>query len=179
MKEMAYPTRKPLRLSGYNYSTPGAYFVTLCVQNRRCLFALEPVGNGLCAVPPAQNQIIHKWLKETENKFGIVIDKYVVMPNHVHLLVRIVTEEAYWLSQTERHTGCSLLEDAIQWFKTMTTNAYIQGVKAGAFVPFEKKLWQKSYYDHVIRGEADYKDIWTYIDNNPAKWQEDHLYMSQ
>lgn len=176
---MAYPTRKPLRLNGYNYNTPGAYFVTICVQKRRCLFELEPVGNALCGVPSAQNQMIHKWIKETENKFGILVDKYVIMPNHIHLLIRIQESGNDRLSQTERHTGRSLLEEAMCWFKTMTTNEYIKGVKAGIFPAFEKKLWQKSYYDHIIRGDEDYKEAWTYIDNNPAKWQEDHLYMSQ
>lgn len=173
---MEYPTRKSLRLSSYNYSTPGAYFVTICVQKKRCLFELEPVGNGLRAVPSAQNQIIHKWIKETENKFGITVDKYVVMPNHIHLLIRIMENDHYLLSQTERHTGRSLLEDAMRWFKTMTTNEYIKGVKAGIFPPFEKKLWQKSYYDHIIRGDEDYREVWIYIDNNPAKWKEDRFY---
>ena len=58
----------------------------------------------------------------------------------------------------------------------MTTNAYIQGVKQCLYPPFEKKLWQKSYYDHIIRNENDYQETWMYIENNPAKWSEDRLY---
>lgn len=158
---MDSPNRKPLRLKNYDYSASGYYFVTLCVQDRKHLFEIENnnVGNDLCVVP-LQNQIIHKWLKETENKFNIKFDKYVIMPNHIHMIAVI----------TERHTGRSL-HDAMRWFKTMTTNEYIKEVKNGNLKPFDKKLWQKSYFDHIIRGEQDYLEIWQYIENNPLKYQ--------
>ncbi len=161
------PKRKQNRLNGYDYSTEGYYFITLCVQNKNHLFKIEKdsVGNDLCVVPPTQNKIIHKWLKETENKFNIKFDKYVIMPNHIHLIAII----------TERHIGRSL-QDAMRWFKTMTTNEYIKEVKNGNLKSFDRKLWQKSYYDHIIRGEEDYQEIWQYIENNPAKWEEDEFY---
>ena len=157
---MEMPSRKQNRLPDYDYSQEGSYFVTLCTQNRARLFEMEtPVGNGLCAVPEG-NGIIHKWVRETENKFpGVVIDKYVIMPDHLHLIVTI----------KERHAGRSL-PDAMRFFKTMTTNEYIRGVKDGVVTPFDGKLWQKSYYDHVIRNQQDYNEIWEYIENNPAKW---------
>ncbi len=76
---MDLPKRKPTRLKGYDYSQSGAYFITICTQNREQFFEMENVGNDLCVVPPEQNRIIHKWLKETENKFdNIKIDKYVI-----------------------------------------------------------------------------------------------------
>ena len=87
------------------------------------------------------------------------------MPNHIHLLVNI----------TERHIGRSL-QDAIHFFKTMTTNDYINKVKDHLLPPFQNKLWQKSYYDHVIRDESDYTRIWNYIDTNPLKWNDDCFY---
>jgi len=123
-------------------------------------FEIESVGNDLCVVPCLQNQIVHKWIKETENKFGnIKIDKYVIMPNHLHLIVSI----------TKRHAGRSL-QDAMRFFKTMTTNEYIQCVKNESLPSFDKKLWQKFYFDHVIRNEQDFKETWEYIENNPMKW---------
>ena len=182
---MEIPQRKQNRLSEYDYGQEGAYFVTLCTQNRSRLFQMElPVGNGkrhdtqvvpygaipdgvgggngtthrLC--PTAGNAIIHKWVQETENKFpNIAIDKYVIMPDHLHLIVTI----------KERHAGRSL-PDVMRFFKTMTTNEYIRGVKDGTLTPFDGKLWQKSYYDHVIRNQQDYNEIWQYIENNPTKW---------
>ena len=170
---MEMPNRKQNRLGAFDYGQEGAYFVTLCTQNRARLFQMElPVGNGLCAVPDnengttrrscptVENQIIHKWIWETENKFpGVVIDKYVIMPDHLHLMVTI----------KERHAGRSL-PDVMRFFKTMTTNEYIRRVKDGVLTPFDGKLWQKSYYDHVIRNQQDYNEIWQYIENNPAKW---------
>ena len=120
---------------------------------------MENVGNDLCVVPPEQNRIIHKWLKETENKFdNIKIDKYVIMPNHIHIIVVI----------TERHIGRSL-HDVMRWFETMATNEYIRDIKKGA-------LFQKSFHDHIIRNEQDYQKIWEYIDTNPLKWELDCFY---
>ena len=156
---MNLPQRKPNRLENYDYGRIGCYFVTLCTQNRQPLFCVESVGNDLCVVPPTQNKLIHKWVMETENKFpNIKIDKYVIMPDHLHFIFNI----------TERHTGRSL-QDAISFFKTMTTNEYIKGVKNNTFPPFNKKVWQKSYYDHIIRNQDDYNEIWEYIQNNPTK----------
>ena len=163
---MNLPKRKPTRLKEYDYSTPGAYFVTICTQNKEKLFEIENVGNDLCVVPPQQNKIIHKWIKETENKFdNIKIDKYVIMPNHIHIIVVI----------TERHTGRSL-HDVMQWFETMATNEYIRYVKKGVLKPFNMKLFQKSFHDHIIRDENDYRKIWEYIDTNPLKWEMDCFY---
>ena len=160
---MELAKRKPTRLKGYDYSAPGAYFVTICTQGRQHLFEIESVGNDLSVVPPKQNAIIHKWLKEAENKFdNIKIDKYVIMPNHIHIIVMI----------TERHIGRSL-HDVMRWFKTMVTNEYICEVKCGALKPFNKKLFQKSYHDHIIRSKEDYDKIWEYIHTNPLKWESD------
>lgn len=62
------------------------------------------------------------------------------------------------------------------WYKTMTANAYIRAVKADILPPHEKHVWQRGYYDYVVRGEKDYLEIWQYIDNNPAQWREDKYY---
>ena len=158
---MKLPERKKNRLKNYDYSQEGCYFVTLCTHNRQNLFVLEQsrVGNDLCVVPFLQNEIIHKWIKETENKFqNIKFEKYVIMPDHLHFIVNI----------KERHIGRSL-RDIMQFFKTMTTNDYIKNIKNGNLKPFDKKIWQKSYYDHIIRNQDDYNEKWDYIENNPQK----------
>ena len=157
---MPLPQRKQTRLEKFDYGEIGCYFVTLCTQKRQHIFEIEhAVGNDLRVVPPIQNQIIHKWIKETENKFSnIRFDKYVIMPDHLHFILNI----------KERHAGRSL-QDVMRYFKTMTTNEYIRGVKNNILSPFNKKLWQKSYYDHIIRNQEDYNEVWEYIDNNPQK----------
>jgi len=140
--------------------------VTLCTRNRAHLFQMEQtVGNGLRAVPHAiPNQIIHKWITETQHKFSnIKIDKYVIMPDHLHLIITI-----------EKQCSSISLPDIMRFFKTMTTNEYMRGIKAGLLPPFDQNLWQKSYYDHIIRNQQDYQEIWEYIENNPAKWMLVH-----
>lgn len=158
--------RKPNRLGCYDYGNMGCYFVTMCTQKRARLFEMElpPVpgeeNTGTTHWSFPTNAIIHEWINVVQMKYpNIRVDRYVIMPDHVHLLVTI-TEEIFG----------SALPDVMRFFKTMTTNAYIRGVKAGCFPPFEGKLWQKSYYDHVIRNRQDYEEVWEYIENNPAKW---------
>lgn len=94
------------------------------------------------------------------------------MPNHIHLLMQVASCDA------AGHMGPAL-QAVVQWYKTMTTNACIRAVKAGVSPPFNNRVWQRSYYDHVIRNEQDYLRIWQYIDDNPAKWAEDEYYTSE
>jgi REP element-mobilizing transposase RayT len=99
----------------------------------------------------------------------VFADKFVVMPNHIHAIILI------------QHNGTTqgsfpTLSDYLQRFKALTTKLYIDGVKNGQYPPFHKKIWQKSFHDHIIRNELEYKKIWEYIDTNPLKWQEDCYY---
>ena len=147
--------------------------MTICTQDRATLFG-EIVGAALCGRPnnfsepagmascPASgtggrpdnaDKMISKWLMETENKFpGIKIDKYVIMPNHIHFLVYL----------QGGHAGPPLHE-IVEWFKTMTTNEYIKGVKTGLYSPFNKRIWQRNYFERIIRDEAEYQQIGQYI----------------
>ena len=174
---MEYPKRKRLRLPDFDYTTQGAYFVTLCTQDKKHLFQIDETDK---VIPEPhithslqmdeismQNRIIHHWINEIHNKFqDVKVDKYVIMPNHIHLIVFL----------NDRHTACPL-QDVMRWFKTMTTNAYIKAVEKGDLERFDGKLWQRGYYDHIIRNEQDYLDIWNYIDGNPSKWFEDPYYI--
>ena len=98
------------------------------------------------------------FIKTQADIITTLFEKYVIMSDHLHFIIRI----------TERHAGRSL-QDVMRFFKTMTTNEYIRNVREGAVLPFKQKLWQKSYYDHIIRSEQDYYEIWEYIENNPKR----------
>ena len=164
---MDKPNRKPNRIPNFDYSQEGTYFVTLCTHNRASIFQMETPSGSTSHFPSCslQNRLIHKWIKETQSKYqNIIIDKYVIMQDHLHLLITI----------NQSRKGASL-EEIMRFFKTMTTNEYIRGVKSGFLPPFDKKLWQKSYYDHVIRNFQDYQETWAYIENNPAKWKYIHV----
>ena len=100
-KKHDLPKRKQNRLNNYDYGQNGCYFVTVCTHNRQRLFEIEPhaVGNDLCVVPCLQNEIIRNWINKTQIKFpNAKFDKYVIMPDHLHFIIRL----------TERHAGRSL-----------------------------------------------------------------------
>ncbi len=159
---MDLPQRKNLRLKDYDYSLNNVYFVTVCTHNRANLFG-EIVGATLRGRPNNPDKMIEKWIFELENKYcELKIDKYIIMPDHIHLLISIN-------SKTGDHIG-SPLPEIINWFKTMTTNEYIKGVKSGKYTSFDKHLWQIGYYDHIIRCDQDYEETWRYIEENPLKY---------
>ena len=156
--------RQSIRLKNYDYSSTGMYYVTICTQDRANLFG-DIVGAALRGRPGNADQMVAKWLMETENKFsGTNIEKFIVMPNHIHFIVCI----------QGGHIGPPL-HDIIEWFKTMTTNEYIRGVKSGLYPPFNKRIWQRNYFERIIRDDAEYQRKWQYIEENPARWAEDEL----
>ena len=122
---------------------------------------------------------------ELKNKYqDVTIGPYVIMPNHVHFILQKGAasgdtgdhsgDTGDHSGDTGDHTG-SPLRDVVGWFKTMTTNAYIRGVRNGLYEPFEKRLWQRNYYEHIIRNEQEYVSITEYIENNPSNWHEDSM----
>ena len=158
---MSVQKRKSPRLKEYDYSLPGAYFVTVCTKEKKCLLS-EIVGEGLCPLPENRLTPIGEEIKSSirfinDNYPGVTIDRYVIMPNHIHLIVIIETGG----------DGTPPLQDIIGRLKSYTTGKY------GA------ELWQRSYHDHIIRGEEDYQKIWNYIDENPLKWELDCFYKNR
>ena len=156
--DMKIPQRKPTRLDGFDYSSPGAYFVTICTKDKKCLLS-EIVGEGLCPLPENRLTPIGEEIKSSirfinDNYPGVTINRYVIMPNHIHLIVIIETGG----------DGTPPLQDIIGRLKSYTT------VKYGA------ELFQRSFHDHIIRGEKDYIKIAEYIDTNPLKWESDCFY---
>jgi len=109
--------------------------------------------------------MILKWYnKLADNFIGLRLIEMVLMPNHIHFI----------LNKEDENQDISLSK-MIQWFKTMTTNAYIKGVKEGKFQAFDKRVWQRNYYEHIIRDESSYYTLIEYIQNNPKTWKEDSL----
>jgi REP element-mobilizing transposase RayT len=123
--------------------------------------------------------MINKWWLELENKFKqIKLDEHIIMPNHMHGIIiinessvgddlRVVPQD----NDKKREMRDNLsLPEIIQWFKTMTTNDYIKGVKQNIYAPFKNHLWQRSYYDRIIRNEKELNNTREYIYYNPLKW---------
>ena len=147
-----FPQRKNTRLPEYDYSLNGAYFITVCTHNRRKILS-DVVGEGLCALPKIRlsglGQIIHNCIEYINTYHFVRVDSYVIMPDHIHLLISI--------NAPEGHRGPSL-QHIMQQFKSYTTH------KA------KRKFWQRSFYDHIVRNEDDLKDINDYIVANPIMW---------
>lgn len=142
----------------------------------------------------AAGLMVDRLIKELENKFpDIRIDEYVIMPNHIHLIIENIglhhatavhvdlcvdpknDDNDIKRSAEGEHKG-SALHHVVRWLKTMTTNYYIQGVKTLGWEPFDKKIWHRNYYEHIIRDDRAYQNIAQYIKNNPLKWNEDKFY---
>ena len=156
------PKRKNTRLKGYDYSQPGYYFVTICTKDRQRLF--WKVG-ATCGRPDLELQLtsVGHTVNEEINKISsifnnIKINKYVIMPNHVHMII-VISEES------GRSKTAPTISRIIQQFKGSITRQ----------VGFP--IWQKLFYDHIIRNEKEYQKVWEYIDTNPLKWEEDEYYM--
>ena len=149
---MTYYERKSARIPGFDYSSVHYYFITICADHHRCIFGsvnqLNTFGN-----------IAKEDILQLEKHFdNIRIDKFVVMPNHVHMIVVI----DHWKENVDIPTLVSL-------YKAGVTR------KIRIHQP-NMTVWQRSFHDHVIRDQRSYEKIWNYIENNPLKWEEDCFY---
>ncbi len=175
--------RRSIRIKGYDYSQDGLYYITVCAQNRICLFG--KIDNGKMILNDVGKMLENEWLKLAERFKNIVLHEYVVMPNHCHAILEIVGASLV-VAPNNGNTQiigqpqgiAPTIGDIIGAFKSITTMEYIRGVKNGIWQPFNKKLWQRNYWDyweHIIRNEKSYIQISEYIINNPENWKNDTL----
>jgi len=170
--------RKSIRLKGYDYSREGLYFITICVNERKHLFG-KIVGASLCGCPMMilndAGMMVEKRYWELENKFlNQKCCEMVIMPNHFHCIIELNGQPQNGQPQGIAPTG-KTVGDIIGAFKSITTNEYIRGVKNLNWEPFNNRLWQRNYWEHIIRDEKSYNKISEYIKNNPINWNIDKL----
>ena len=186
--------RKSIRLPGYDYSTPGLYYITICTQNREHWFghvAKSPanVGADPCIGPPPTARVelseiglmVETYWNKLPRKFpNIILDEFVIMPNHIHGIVEMrenVHEGGpiHGSAPTPGPTTASTtVPRVVQWFKQMTTNAFIRHHRENHTF-FDRRLWQVDYYERIVRGNEDLERIREYIRNNPQKWKIDQM----
>jgi putative transposase len=177
--------RRSIRLHGYDYSAPGKYFVTICVQRRECLYG--EVIKGEMKLNDA-GRMVEKWWRELANKFPLVdLDEHITMPNHFHGIIVIVdrrerANDLFHARKSKDQIAQAMagvpeksapLPEIVQWFKTMTTKEYIRGVKELGWPRFDRKLWQRNYYEHTIFSLKALRNIRHYIRANPLMWLYD------
>ena len=153
MNYFNHPVRKPTRLKNYDYSSTGAYFITICSFSRECILS-DITDNKILLTSKGKTseQQIHDLSLRYRN---ICIDEYVIMPNHIHMIIIIREPGGASPSPT--------VSDIIRVFKSQTTR----------LCDCNGKLFQRSFHDHIIRNEADYDLIKKYIQNNPLNWHSD------
>jgi len=162
IKKQLLPNRKTIRLKEYDYNTPGAYFITVCTESRKNILwnkvgadIIRPQNIPLSKTGQLVKYAIEQIIVHYDN---ISVDNYCIMPNHIHLLLSITTD------------------DSGRIISAPTISNVVGSLKRWVSKQCGKPIWQKSFYDHIIRNQNDYSETYNYIDNNPIKWIEDEFY---
>jgi REP element-mobilizing transposase RayT len=170
---MEYPYRKKNRLEAHHYSQNGAYFITICTEKRKCLLS-EIVGGGVLDAPATHlhtyGAVVDRRIRQMNQVYtNAQTVKYVIMPNHVHLLICIDRMEGSTGNGTSRTPSPTneIIPRYISTFKRLCNRE------------FGCNIWQRSYHDRIIRDDAEYQMIWNYIDTNPIRWEQDCFYMEE
>ena len=165
--------RKSMRLPNYDYSQNGAYFVTICTKNRRYLFS-EVVGSihestAKIKLKP-YGRIVDEIINNLSERFDINIDNYIIMPNHIHMIISIENSSIKRSIRESTLRNRSTISKVVGYLK-MNTSKQVHKINP------DKDVWQRSYFDHIIRDEKDYLTKWNYIDGNPSIWESDDYFI--
>ncbi len=169
--------RRSIRLPGYDYSQSGSYFITICTHNRECLFG-EIVNNEM-VLNEYGNIVKNCWIETKIIRPGIQLDEFVVMPNHFHGII-VITDEyrknvgAYCdtpLHENRFHSPSRTIGSIVRGFKSQTTKQ-INQIRQTPGMP----VWQRNYYEHIVRDKMDLHRIRQYIMDNPKNWEMDKNY---
>ena len=151
--------RKPNRLKEFDYGQNGAYYITICTKDRKQILS-EIVGDDAHIVPKPYGWIAEKYIRNVPE-----IEKYIIMPDHIHMIIRLDNGSMRASTPTDIvgtdaniHPQHNRVATIVRSLKTLVTKE------------IGEPIFQRSYYDHVIRNERDYNEIWEYIENNPRKW---------
>ncbi len=166
--------RRSIRLKNYDYSSPGAYFVTICINDRQCL--LGKIVNRKTKLNKTGEIIYDEWLKTSIIRMNVKLDEFIIMPNHLHGIIIITNGNGLVVGANRRfvptriaqnnkmkpNTLCSIIAQ----FKSVATKR----IRQNGFPNFQ---WQRNYYEHIIRNESELNRIRKYIQNNPQQWEID------
>lgn len=154
---MSFETRKKNRLKNYDYSNKGAYFITICTTNRsNILWGQTKYERNSMAHFSRIGLLVDRYIKQISQIYqNVEIDRYVIMPDHIHMIILITKSGRSMIAPTD-YTS---IHQIIKQFKGIVSK------EAGM------SIWQKSFFDHIIRDENEYYEISKYIINNPKKYQ--------
>ncbi|GIK59212.1 MAG: transposase [Ignavibacteriota bacterium] len=185
------PQRKNIRLKEYDYSFPGWYYVTICTFNRINLFG--KIADGKMVLNEDGKIVEEEWLQTKEIRKNVDLDYYIIMPNHLHgiIIIEQSFEDVIIKGRGELNSPEKIDSGRIQYAPTNDTfispshtlGAIVRGFKSSVTKKIrelsgnsELRIWQRNYYEHIIRNDNDLHRIRTYIQNNPLKWELDEYY---
>lgn len=192
--ESNLPNRRSIRLKDYDYSAQGSYFITLVTQDRLKLFGT--ITEGKMILSPVGKIVAEEWIKTIQIRPNIILGEFIVMPDHMHMILTISTkiknsEEQEWIHPNPKSPSHTI-GAIIRGFKGAATkkiNLFLNSTgesqfarkesqfarKASQFLPtefYKNKIWQRNYYEHIIRDQKDYCRIEQYIIDNPSNWKK-------
>jgi putative transposase len=188
------------RASWWDYSQNGAYFITICTANRECLFG--KIANNTMVLSSIGEIVICEWDKSFEIRSELFCDAFVIMPNHLHAILRIDNiVETYGPASLQMNHGRASLQmnhgraslqmnHGVAYRSPKSISSFVAGFKSSATKqinefrrntcrdarPCVSMIWQPRFHDHIIRDDAEYQRIQDYIYNNPSKWHNDEFY---
>lgn len=191
--------RKSIRLKGYDYSEAGLYFITICTQNRKHLFG--EIKEGKMILNEYGKIAFTEWEKTEEIRNNCLLHEFIIMPNHIHGIIELLFKKGEGKDIGKFKSPSQTIGSIIRGFKIATikrikdlilnnnsSTGELQFAPTKDFAPTKKfapteeikslnfKIWQRNYYEHIIRNEKSYQNISNYIMNNPQKWLDDKFY---
>ncbi|MFI3241031.1 MAG: transposase [Alphaproteobacteria bacterium] len=173
-------SRKVIRLQHFDYSKDGAYFITICADKHKCIFGkfINVCRDAPCGCPQMKlsklGTIAQQKINEIEDRYGVKVTKYIIMPNHIHLIIKI-DKFLENMDISLGHPQGASLQQIVGAYKSLVSVEWLKFCKANDM--HTNKIWQRSFYEYVIRDEKSYLQIYKYIDENPSKWQDDEYFI--
>lgn len=168
------PNRKRLRLEYFDYNSPGAYFITICTHNRKCTLSkiVGAIHESPLPILTEYGKIVDETINNIPDHLKCSVDQYIIMPNHVHMIIMISSDTKLRAIHESPLRSRSTISKTIGYIKMNATKAIHLSCK-------DEIVWQRGYYDHVIRDRNDYEKIVKYIYENPVNWFYDELYTKE
>ena len=162
--KMNYGNRRSIRLKGYDYSQPGAYFITVCTNNKECILG-DIIGKKM-VLNELGNAVKNSWSQIPGHFPHVSLDHMVIMPNHIHGI--LLFSDSTTTNNNPKNGTSKTLGSVVRGFKVGVTK-WARNNNLG-------DVWQRNYYEHIIRDKSSYDFIYEYIENNPLKWELDSLH---
>ena len=175
------------RAAWWDYANPGAYFITICTHDRKHLFG--QIYTGEMYLSPIGQIVDREWNKSFEIRAELFCDAWIIMPNHIHAILRIEPTNGEIANQVQTHGRASLSIDppwGVAYRSPKSISSFVAGFKSAATTRInqyqntpKQPIWQTRFHDHIIRNDADYMRIATYIEQNPRKWWDDKFFRNE